>query len=738
MKEVKVRAEENKQVDSRELRLVSVLLPFATDALYTYMCPADLALARGDYVYVSFGSSKKIGVVWQTDVDQPKNKKIKTILQKIEALPLSNTMCNFIDWVAYYTLAPLGAVLKMAMTEPEALFPPKKKTILHYHLASEETLSGVSLTSARAKVVEALTFHRQGTLKQLKQWTGVSRQVITTMAEKGFLGVESIEEEPEQRGSQPFSKLHVPLNAEQEAAAHEIKREDKFAVFVLDGVTGSGKTEVYFDVMAKAIQEDKQALILLPEIALSTPFLERFEQRFGVRPFLWHSSVSKETRCCTWRATRAGDAKVIAGTRSALFLSFFNLGLIVVDEEHDATYKQEEGVIYNARDMAIVRAYQENIPIILSSATPSLETLVNVKQRRYQHLTLSKRYGGHTLPTLKVVDMRHKGAQGGWISPVLKAAMEETLNKSEQVLLFINRRGYAPLTLCRSCGYRFACPHCTAWLVEHRSAHHLRCHHCGFILAKPKVCPSCEMEETLIPCGPGIERLAEEAISLFPKARIELMSSDNVGTLEQTKYLLSRIDNREIDILIGTQMITKGYHFKNMTLVGIVDADASLNNGDLRAVERTYQLLTQVSGRSGREKPGEAIIQTFLPHHEIMEALLKQDRDALMEAEMESRRRFRMPPFGRLVAIIVAGSNLEEVKRSIYALPRTFPKMTQVQLLGPTEAPIAKIRGLHRWRLLIKAERGINVQSLIRQWLSLHHFPRTLRVKIDVDPYSFF
>ncbi|MBM3566351.1 MAG: primosomal protein N', partial [Alphaproteobacteria bacterium] len=508
-----------------------------------------------------------------------------------------------------------------------------------------------------------------------------------------------------------------------------------------DGVPGSGKTEVYFQAIAAALESGHQALVLLPEIALGAQWLARFHARFGVEPAVWHSDIGHADRRATWRAVADGEAKVVVGARSALFLPFRDLGIIIVDEEHDGSYKQEDGVIYNARDMAVVRARLGKIPAVLVSATPSLETVANIEAGRYAVRHLPDRHGGAMMPDVSIIDMRaEKLPAGRWISNPLAQALAATLAAGEQAMLFLNRRGYAPLTLCRGCGHRFRCPNCSAWLVEHRSGQtaRLRCHHCGFGAPLPGACPACQAEGKFAACGPGIERLAEEAHGIFPAARIAVAASDTLAGPEAAAELVRRIERDEIDLLIGTQIVAKGYHFPMLTLVGVVDADLGLAGGDLRAAERTYQLLYQVAGRAGRgERPGRVLLQTFMPSHPVMGALAAGDRGRFLLAESDARREAAMPPFGRLVALIVSGEREPDVEKAARALAAAQPADVGLRILGPAPAPLAFLRGRHRRRFLLKAARETQIQEIVRAWLQRADIPRSVRVQADVDPYGF-
>ena len=532
------------------------------------------------------------------------------------------------------------------------------------------------------------------------------------------------------------------LSAEQSAAAARLRQrveEGRFAALLLDGVTGSGKTEVYFEAVAEALARGGQALILLPEIALTSQFLDRFEARFGCRPAEWHSELSQRERRRVWRGVAEGRARVVVGARSALFLPFSHLGLIVVDEEHEAAFKQEEGVIYHARDMAVVRASLGQFPVILSSATPSLETVVNAEQGRYERIALPERHGAAELPRIVAIDMRGEPPERGrWLSPRLVSEIAEALSRGEQAMLFLNRRGYAPLTLCRTCGHRIECPQCSSWLVEHRFRRELVCHHCGYTAPVPKACPSCGAEDTLVACGPGVERIAEEVAELFPEARAAILSSDNLRGPQSHEEVFHAIEAREVDIIVGTQIVAKGHHFPWLTVVGVVDADLGLENGDLRAAERTFQLLQQVAGRAGRaERPGRVFLQTYMPEHGVMRALVSGDRDAFLKREAEARERVGLPPFGRLVGVVVSSENAAQAQKFARDMARAAPRAEDVSVLGPAPAPLALLRGRTRLRFLVKAARNVNVQAYMQAWLGEMKVPGSIRVSVDIDPYSF-
>ena len=724
--------------------IVSVLLPLPLNAPYDYIVPKTMSVVRGSYVEVPLGARKAIGVVWGAASGEVEARKLREISVLLDLPTMPENLILFVEWVARYTLANLGSVLRMTMSVPHALQPPKMIAI--YSLApgvtekSESLPEGVRLTGARRRILRALTRVGSGSAAQLCYTAKTSASVVRGMADAGILRIKLVEEEKPVNQPDPY-QVGATLSETQTSAAKELIEavRNGYSVTLLDGVTGSGKTEVYFEAIAAALRADRQVMVLLPEIALTADWLGRFEKRFGTLPVVWHSDLPMSERRRTWRAILRGEAKLVVGARSALMLPYRDLGLIVIDEEHDSSFKQEEGVVYNARDMAVVRAHIQCVPVVLASATPSLETIENVWRGKYRRLILRERFAGASLPLVNAIDMRHEDMERqNWLSPRLARAVRETLVAGEQVMLFLNRRGYAPLTLCRACGHRVECPQCTSWLVEHRLYDRLQCHHCGYTAPLPKTCPSCGSEERFAACGPGVERLAEEVSKKFPTSRLEIMSSDTVRKPAEALELVKRMQKREIDLLIGTQIMAKGFHFPLLTLVGVIDADLGLEGGDLRAAERTYQLLHQVSGRAGREsRPGTVLLQTFQPEHPVMEALVGGDRDAFIETEAAARRQHEMPPYGRLAAVIVSGKNEDDVEKTAFSLGRVAPRMDGISVLGPAPAPIAVVRGRHRRRLLMRARRDMNVQELLRRWVLSFKTPAGVRVAIDIDPYSF-
>jgi primosomal protein N' (replication factor Y) len=716
------------------------LLPLALPAPYDYLVPKGMEAAAGQFVVAPLGTVEYLGVVWpRAEGEAPpkiERKKLREIVELVDDVPpLPRVSLEFADWVAKYTLSSPGMVLRMMMSAGRAFDPPAPR--YGVRLAGE---APQRMTPARARVLEAAKNGLIWVKSSLAEAAGVSPGVIDGLVDAGALITEPL---PDWH-AMPLdtSRARAKLTKEQDAAARELLANTStgFSVTLLDGVTGSGKTEVYFEAIAAALARGKQVLVLMPEIALTSQFIARCEERFGAKPAEWHSGVSAPLRGRVWRAVAENKAKLVVGARSALFLPFPDLGLIVVDEEHDQSYKQEERVTYQARDMAVLRGSLGSAPVVLSSATPSIESLVNAEQGRYRHIRLGTRYKAAGLPAISAIDMRAAPPERGrWLSPVLVDAVAETLDRGEQALLFLNRRGYAPVTLCRKCGFKFECPNCSAWLVEHRFRRRLECHHCGTFIPIPETCPKCGAEHSLVPCGPGIERIAEEIKERFPDARRVLLSSDLTPSISDLRQTLREIEEREVDVVIGTQLVAKGHHFPGLALVGVVDGDLGLAQADPRAAERTFQLLNQVTGRAGRDAiPGRGLIQTYMPEHPVIQALVSGDRDAFYAREIEARREAGLPPFGRLASLLVSGSSREAAEAYARAVVLAAPPAAKIQVLGPAEAPLSVIRGRHRYRLLVKAAREADLQAYLRLWLS--QVPKAhgdVRLVVDVDPYSF-
>lgn len=719
-----------------------VLLPLPLAGAYDYSIPAGIAVAPGDFVLVPLGRRQEIGVVWDAAADAVAvdAARLKDIRHRFDLPGLPAVARRFVDWVAAYTLTPPGAVLRMAMSV-SAVFEAPPRPVIAYRAAEAGAPESVKLTPQRKRVLELAAAGPPLAAAELAREAGVGTGVVRALAEAGLLvpvalATDTPAEQPD--GARPGPELSPDQGAAAAALRARVAARE-YSATLLDGVTGSGKTEVYFEAIAEALRQNRQVLVLLPEIALTSAWLDRFARRFGAMPAEWHSELTSKRRRQTWREVSEGKVRVVVGARSALFLPYPELGLIVVDEEHDAAFKQEDGVIYHARDMAVVRAHLGAIPIVLASATPSLESVVNADTGRYRLLHLPARHGGASLPEIQAIDLRRdKPPRQRWLSPTMRRALADTLEQGEQAMLFLNRRGYAPLTLCRACGHRLQCPSCSAWLVEHRLVRRLQCHHCGYGTRLPEACPSCGAAGEMAACGPGVERLSEEVAELFPQARASVMASDTITGPRAAAEFVRAVERHEIDIVIGTQIVAKGHHFPMLTLVGVVDGDLGLAGGDLRAAERSFQLLYQVAGRAGRAgRPGKVLIQTADPGHPVMRALIAGDRDGFLAAEAEARKRAAMPPFGRLAALIVSSGDAGHADATARALARTAPRGEGIEVLGPAPAPLSLLRGRHRRRLLLKARRGVDVQGLLAEWLGRVPLAGDIRVQVDVDPYSF-
>jgi primosomal protein N' (replication factor Y) len=719
-------------------RVVDVLVPVALDQAYSYRAPEGLALAPGDLVTVPLGTRAATAVVWAENLKpNPRlDNRMKEVEDKLDVPPLKPELRHFIDWVSQYTLSPRGMVLRMALRLGEDLGPARERVGVRLAGAAPKRM-----TTARNRVLALLADGLARGKRDVAQEAGVSIGVIDGLIDEGTLTTLVLPPDPVAR--QPDPDFATPdLTPSQREAADRLRVSAKggYSVTLLDGVTGSGKTQVYLEAVSEIVRRGRQALVLVPEIALTTQFLDRFAERFGVRPAEWHSQLSPRLRARTWRAVADGEVSVIVGARSALFLPYADLGLVVVDEEHDPAYKQEEGARYHARDMAVVRARGAGIPIVLVSATPSVETEVNARRGRYARVHLPERFGSQDLPAIAAIDLRAEGPpRGRFIAPRLAQAVTTALERGEQALLFLNRRGYAPLTLCRKCGFRLACPNCDAWLVDHRFRRRLVCHHCGFAMPPPAQCPNCQATDSFVAVGPGVERLEQEAAELFPNSRILVLSSDLVESVERLRQELDDVAQGRFDIIIGTQLVAKGHHFPKLNLVGVIDADLGLANGDPRAAERTFQLLHQVVGRAGREEGrGTGYLQTHQPEHTVMRALLAGDRDAFYTSEIALREKTQYPPFGRLASLLVSAGERPAAESYARRLAGTAPHVNEVRVLGPAEAPLAVVRGRHRFRLLVKSPRAFDLSGYLREWLARAPQRKgNVKLDVDVDPQSF-
>lgn len=720
--------------------LISVLTTQPLDRLLDYKAPEG-GCGSGDFLEVPLGPRKVLGVVWGPGAGEFDPAKIRAAYRVLDVPPMRAEMREFLIRAADYTLTTGTAMLRLATRAPGLSDPPSMRT-----LYAKGDAEPSRVTDARARVLDALDSFNGApvTMKELTDEAGTSSSVV-----KGLVGQGAVVEVPAPRDeAYPRLDPELPgkeLTEDQARAAEALCegiRDRRYGTTLLKGVTGSGKTEVYLEAVAACIAEGRQALVLLPEIALTSEFLSRVEQRFGARPAEWHHGVTMTERRRCWRMVAEGRAQLVVGARSALFLPYSDLGLLVIDEEHDTSYKQEDGVLYNARDMGVLRASLAKAQVVLASATPSLESWANAEAGKYRRLDLTARFGVAQMPEMRALDMRKaKMPSGRFVSPELVEEVNKRLEAGEQALLFLNRRGYAPLTVCRACGEQVGCPDCDMRLVEHRFQKRLMCHQCGFSMPKPDACPSCKVEGKLAAVGPGVERLAEEATELFPDARLAVLSSDLFGTARELKARIEAIAAGEADLIIGTQLVAKGHNFPKLTLVGVIDADLGLQGSDLRAAERTFQQMRQVAGRAGRaERPGVALLQSHQPEHPVIQSILSGDEEEFWRAEADARRMLSMPPYGRMAGIILSGPDLAEAFDFGQALVRVREPLDAIgaDLYGPAPAPIARIRGRHRVRLLVKAEKTAPLQDGLRKWLGQLAVPNRLRLSVDIDPQSFY
>ncbi|WP_438263804.1 primosomal protein N' [Asticcacaulis aquaticus] len=716
---------------------VAVLAPMETPL--DYLVPDDLAVSVGDHVWVPLGYAKIRGLVTEISDTIETEFKLKPIAAKIDDEPVPAASLRFWLWAAGWTLTAPGTFLKGCL---QALKTPKAQIKHGFVRTGAEP---VKLTSKQMRVLEVAVLPMSAA--ELAQAAGVTVGVVQTLEKKGYL--ERVEFTTQGFDAPDPDFMTPTLNDDQAAADRLLEMEwdrQVFSPVLLDGVTGSGKTEVYLETVARALRDDPtaQVMILLPEIALTTAVMGRLKRRFGVDPVQWHSAISPSQRRRIWEGIARGEARLIVGARSALFLPYANLKLIVIDEEHDGSFKQEEGVRYQARDLAVMRAHQEGFMVVMASATPSLETLTNAQKGRYSWVRLEQRHGTAQLPDIDLVDMKAHAPEAGptgdkwWLSNPLVKEIEATLARREQVLLFLNRRGYAPLVLCRACGERMTSPKTDSWLVEHRATGRLVCHLTGFSMKKPDRCPHCGALDSLTSIGPGVERILEEVRERFPAARAEIFSSDTTPDADSSAALIKRVEDHETDILIATQAAAKGHNFLNLTLVGIVDADLGLKGGDLRAAERTFQLLAQATGRAGRaEKAGKAVLQTYSPEHPVMQALKAQDREAFYAYEQMSREIAQFPPFGRLAAVILSAKDNALLNRFGRELSLAIPNTEGIDVYGPADAPLSLVRGMWRKRFLVRADRNRDLQGFMTAWLKSVKTPNAIRLVTDIEPYSF-
>ena len=721
------------------MKIASILFPLPLPEPFDYAIPDGLDVKAGSYVRAPLGKIERTGVVWAVKEKAPDDTRdLKPILDVFPVPPMPAPMRKFVSFAARYNVAHPGHVLAMVLRARGGLKPSPTATV--YEPTGHRSNR---MTEARVKVLDAAREAGPTSAAELARQAGVSPGVVKGLVDIGSLEAREVETDlPYPQPTRFEGGDH--LTGEQKNAGDELRRaiaRGGFQPFLLDGITGSGKTEVYFEAIAEALQKagDAQVLVLLPEIALTQAVLARFEARFGAPPAPWHSGLSDAERRRTWRETAHGRARIVIGARSALFLPFRNLKLIIVDEEHDTSFKQEDGVTYHARDMGVMRAKLEDAAIILASATPALETVVNAEQGRYQRLKLSARPGAARLPDIELVDLRlDPPEKGNWLSPTLSNALVSTFEAGEQSLLFLNRRGYAPLVICKACGERLKSPGTESWLTEHRYTNRLVCHLTGWSMPKPEACPMCGAKDSLMGVGPGVERVAEEVRVLLPQARVEIFSSDTARSGEETRGIVDRMAAGEIDVLIGTQIVAKGHNFPNLTLVGVVDADSGMKGGDLRAGERTYQLLSQVAGRAGRaERPGRALIQTYGPENPAMIALAAGDRDGFLQIERDVRAELMLPPFGRMAALVLSAPTPDLIEEAGRLTGAAAPNGEGVTVYGPAPAPISLLRGRHRIRFLVTSPRDVDLSAYMAAWLKGLKLPNPVRISADIDPYSF-
>jgi primosomal protein N' (replication factor Y) len=716
---------------------VAVLTAEPIDRALDYRAPEG-GVSLGDFVEVPLGPRKVLGVVWGPGESGLPLTRLREITRRLDAVPMRAELTGFLMRAADYTITPLSLMLRLATRVPGLGGGAAMRKV---YLPGDPP---ARMTDARARVLAVFARYAGAALTsgEITRAADVSPGVVQGLAAAGALI------ETETPRDLPYPRLDPArsgaiLSPDQSAAAEAlVAGAGRFGVTLLKGVTGSGKTEVYLEAVAECLRRGRQALVLLPEIGLTEGFLARVETRFGARPAEWHSGVTLTERRRCWQMVGQGAAGLVVGARSALFLPFRDLGLIVVDEEHDSSYKQEDGAIYHARDMAVLRAQGAGAQVVLASATPSLESWANAVSGKYERLDLPARFGVAQLPEMRAIDLRIEALPSGrWVSGTLRAAVAQRLAEGEQSLLFLNRRGYAPVTICRACGQGVNCHDCDARMVEHRFLKRLMCHQCGATAPVPTACPSCGVEGRMAPVGPGVERLDEEVRALFPDARVAVLSSDLFGSARALKEQITAIAGGEADIIIGTQLVAKGHNFPLLTLVGVIDADLGLQGSDLRAGERTFQVLRQVAGRAGRaDRPGLALVQTHQPDHPVIQAILSGQDEAFWQAEAAERRALSMPPFGRLAGVILSSGDLEKVFDLGNHLARHDAPLREIgaQVFGPAPAPVARVRGRHRVRLLVKAPRQAPLQAALRAWVAPVKLTGDLRLALDMDPQSFW
>ncbi len=722
----------------KEGDVILVYLPLNLPLIYSYIVPPTLILAKGDIVLVPLRNRQVYGIVFKetTEISFTREK-LKPVISKSSYFqPLKEEMLKFLELFAKYNMVNFGSVLKMVINIAGIDFTSLYEVIS----INNDKISQLKLTKARQQLLSVIENEGKIEKKDLLHKANVGKAVLDKLILDDFLNVENFAVVSDFQKN--ITYRNDLLSEQQKEVVATIKNcfsSNSYVAALLEGLPGSGKTEVYFDILNSYIKLGKQVLILLPEIGLSTQIVDRFKLRFGVDPYVWHSDITKKNKQDAYLAASNGNLKVVIGARSALFLPFNNLGLIIVDEEHDSSYKQEDNVIYNARDMAVLRAKIYDAHILLCSATPSLESINNVNKSKYGYAKLQGRYNKMDMPNFQIIDMKKEKLKYGCsISDTLINKIHQTLEKKEQVLLFINRRGYASCFFCKSCNEKATCKNCSTSLVEHRSRGKLVCHFCGYNIKIHNTCNHCHEKDQMISIGVGIEKVYEEVKVIFPDKRIISISSDTITSHKKAREIVESINRQEYDILIGTQIISKGYNFPFLTLVGIIDADFTYDL-DLKSNEKAWQILYQVAGRSGRDKlKGEVILQTYNPNNKILQHLVRGNYADFVKEEFSLRAQLNFPPFGKLAAIIISCKNQQQLDSFANELYLNIPKEKDYDILGPVNAPIYFLRSKYRKRFLIKTSMDKNIQKILHQWLLNLHIPSYIKLQIDIDPISFY
>ena len=700
--------------------ILELAIPVAIFKTFDYYSE-DENIKIGSVVSINFARTKTIGLV--VNIKDSSSFELKKINNKI--LSLNNNIVNFIKKVADYNIIPIGLVFKFVFNDNYLLNNIKENKLYYFN-------NDGKITEKQKNIVDFLKENKDKSFSFNELKSLCSLNILKTLVKNGII----CEKKENQHNYNIENIVLNTLSIEQENVYKKILELDNKPI-LLEGITGSGKTEIYFHLFEYFIKQDKQVLFLLPEIALTSQFINRIKSQFLCKDVaVWHSAISNSQKKEIWNKVLNNEIKLVIGARSSLFLPFSNLSLIVVDEEHDSSYKQVDNGCYNARDMAVLKAKIENIKIVLGSATPSLESLINVDNNKYNYLFLKSRFGESAEPIIDIIDLKQEKKNDGYLSKKLILEIKEELDKKNQVLLFMNRRGYSPIAICKECGERIICPNCSSSLTVHKSSGLYVCHQCGYKKKESLICPFCGMEGSIIYFGPGVEKIEEEAKKYFPDKNTVIITSDTIQNMKEINEIVRKISNKEIDIIIGTQMITKGYDFKDLTLVGVLDADASLFGADFRATERTYQLLTQVVGRAGRrERQGRAFIQTYNPNNVVIQALKNNNKDLIINFEKENRQLIDLPPYGKMVLISLSGKEEIKVYRKIKEIASVFPLDDRIEVYGPTQMNIYKLKNEFRFKLIVKTKNDINIQKLVLNIINFVKIDNNLKLKIDVNPY---